>query len=111
MQASDEDENDLVELKLEHLAKLKVSDFRAYLADCQRSAVEKRGRGLEPATLARALSAVRVFFRFCERQNLFANWAIYNLRTPKLPRGVPKPLTVNEPERVLDNIKLVSKMT
>jgi len=97
------------ELGFDHLAKLKIADFRAYLADCQRSAVKKRRKELEPATLALAMSAVRVFFRYCKREDLFTNSAIYNLRTPKLPHGIPKPLTVNEMMRLLENIKLVSK--
>ena len=111
LQVSDEDNKDIDELKLDHLAKLKIADFRAYLADRQRCAVNKSGKQLEPATLARALSAVRVYFRFCERQNIFSNWAIYNLRTPKLPHGVPKPLTVSESEKALGKINSVSKIT
>lgn len=86
-----------------NLGALKALDFRAYLA-------RRRGDGLGPASLARALSAVRGFFRFCERQGFFDNAAIHGLRTPKLPHGIPKPLEVNEAVTVLDEISSLSKV-
>ncbi|MFP6749105.1 MAG: tyrosine recombinase XerC [Alphaproteobacteria bacterium] len=87
---------------LDDLADLRALDFRAYLA-------RRRGDGLGPASLARALSAVRGFFRFCERQGLVANAAIHDLRTPKRPHGVPKPLTVNEAATALAEVTIVSE--
>ncbi len=86
---------------LEDLAGLRTLDFRAYLA--RRSA-----DGLGPASLARSLSAVRGFFRFCERQELFKNPAIHSLGTPKRPHGVPKPLTVNEAATALAEVTILS---
>ena len=86
---------------LDDLAALRSLDFRAYLA-------RRRNDGLAPASLARALSVVRGFFRFCERQGLLANAAIHNLRTPKQPHGVPKPLTVNEAAAALDAVAMLS---
>ncbi|MBT4046251.1 MAG: tyrosine recombinase XerC [Rhodospirillaceae bacterium] len=83
------------------LGSLKALDFRAYLA-------RRRGDGLGPASLARALSAVRGFFRFCERQGFFANAAIHGLRTPKQPHGVPKPLEVNEAVVAVNEIAALS---
>ncbi len=66
LQASDEDEKDIVELKLEHLAKLKNCRFSSILCGLPafRFFFKKRGKELEPATLARAMSAVRFFFGF-----------------------------------------------
>ena len=86
---------------LDDLAGLKALDFRAYLA-------RRRGDGLGPASLARGLSAVRSFFRFCERQGLAANAAIHGLRTPKQPHGVPKPLTVNEAVAAVEDVAILS---
>ncbi|MBT3534566.1 MAG: tyrosine recombinase XerC [Rhodospirillaceae bacterium] len=87
---------------LDDLAGLKALDFRAYLA-------RRRNDGLGPASLARALSAVRGFFRFAERQGLFKNPAIHGMRTPKQPHGVPKPLTVNEAATALADVTMVSE--
>jgi integrase/recombinase XerC len=86
---------------LEDLAGLHALDFRAYLA-------RRLNDGLGPASLARGLSAVRGFFRFCEREELFRNAAIHGLRTPKQPHGVPKPLTVREAATALAEITTVS---
>ncbi|MAG96444.1 MAG: recombinase XerC, partial [Rhodospirillaceae bacterium] len=51
------------------LAALKVADFRAYLA-------RRRTDGLESASLARELSALRNLFRHFERTGLLHNAAI-----------------------------------
>ncbi len=71
---------------------LTASDFRAFLA-------KRRTSGAESRTLARQLSALRMFFRFAERRGLFKNAAISGVRSPKLPHSVPKPLT---PEKALE---------
>lgn len=60
-------------------------DIRAWLA---RRALS----GLSKTSTARALSAVRGLFRHLDRQGVLKNAAITAVRTPKLPRSVPKPL-------------------
>jgi len=79
------------------LAALRQSDFRAWLA--------ARGvRGLKRSSTARALSAVRGFFGFLERRGWGANVALGALRTPKLPKSVPKALSVDEAREVVEGI-------
>jgi integrase/recombinase XerC len=68
---------------------LRPADFRAYLA---RRAQER----VERSSLARALSVLRGFMRFLQRRGLASTTALAALRSPKLPRGIPKPLTVKE---------------
>ncbi|HVZ03024.1 MAG TPA: tyrosine recombinase XerC [Dongiaceae bacterium] len=73
------------------------NDFRAWMSD--------RGqRGIEAASTARALSAVKNFARFLAKRGLAQNGAIAGLRNPKLPRSVPKPLNAAEAEDALDAI-------
>ena len=86
---------------LDELGALGAPEFRGYLA-------QRKGAGRGPASLARGLSAVRGFFRFCERQDLLANAAIHGLRTPKQPHGVPKPLTVNEAVGAVEDVAMLS---
>lgn len=66
--------------------RLRAADYRAWLAH--------RAARLERTSLARGLSVIRGFVRFLERRDLAASPALAALRAPKLPRGVPKPLSV-----------------
>ena len=80
---------------LADLATLAAADFRAYLA-------RRSGERLAKSSTARGLSSLRNFFRFLERRGLAANAAIGAVRTPKLPRGVPKPLSERDAKDTLD---------
>ncbi len=68
---------------------LRPADFRAYLA---RRAADRVDR----SSLARALSVLRGFVRFLHRRRLASTTALAALRSPKLPHGVPKPLTIDD---------------
>ncbi|MGH6892257.1 MAG: tyrosine recombinase XerC, partial [Dongiaceae bacterium] len=72
-------------------------DFRAWMA-------ARQADGIEARSLARALSALKNLFRFLNRRGLAANGAIATLRAPKLPRAVPKPLTVGEALETVDAV-------
>jgi integrase/recombinase XerC len=79
------------------LAALARTDFRAWLA--ARSATE-----LQPSSTARALSVVRNFFRFLARHGRVNNAVLSTVRTPRLPRAVPKALTVGEAAEAVDAV-------
>ena len=68
------------------LSRLAPADYRAWLA-------RRTGEGIERSSVARGLSVVRGFVRFLERRGLATSPALAVLRSPKLPHGVPKPLT------------------
>ena len=74
---------------LRDLELLTTADFRAYLA-------ERSSRQMERTSTARAMATVRSFFRFLERRDLARNAAVFAIRTPKLPKAVPKPLSESE---------------
>jgi len=79
---------------LRDLADLRSTDFRGYLA--------KRGAdGLSRTSTARAVSTLRGFYRFLERRGLAANSAIGALRTPKVPKSVPKALSQEDAKDVV----------
>jgi integrase/recombinase XerC len=82
---------------LSELKALGAADFRAYLA-------ARAGQGLARSSTARAMSTLRSFFRHLERAGLFANAAIGAVRTPKLPRAVPKPLSEAEAREALSAV-------
>jgi integrase/recombinase XerC len=72
---------------LTELMALKPADFRAWLAG-------RAGDGLKRTSIARALSVVRRFYAWAEKNGRGVNQAVRLVRTPKLPHAVPKPLSV-----------------
>jgi integrase/recombinase XerC len=73
------------------------ADFRAWLA-------RRMADGYRRTSTARALSVVRNFFRWCERNGLLHNHALGAVRTAKAPRAVPRPLTRGQALAALDTV-------
>lgn len=69
------------------LAALAPADFRAWLA-------RRAGDDLKRSSSARALSVLRGFFRFLDRNGFVQNAALAAVKTPKLAKSVPKALSV-----------------
>ena len=82
-------------LKLDALAELRPRDFRAYLAD-------RAARGLRASSNNRALSVLRGFFRWLQRNGIAENAALSTLRGPKNERPLPKALTGAEAAVVME---------
>ena len=68
---------------------LEVADFRAWLA-------ERHRRGLARSSTARALAAVRGFFRHADRRHGLHNPALSALRMPPPKRPLPRPLAPDQ---------------
>ena len=84
------------EIKLEHLAELKPTDFRAYMAH------RRRGEdGLSSASLARNLSSLRSFFRYIARRWDIKVDAIDLIRPPRVGKRLPKPISVSASKDLL----------
>ena len=79
---------------LDDLGRLAPADFRAYLA-------ARASRGAAASATARAMSVLRGFFRYLDRAGLVRNAAIGAVRSPRLPRAVPRPLSTGEAGSVL----------
>jgi integrase/recombinase XerD len=71
------------------------------LPDLQSFLSHLEGQGVGPRSRARKLSAVRQFFRFLLREGLAANNPLEWLDSPKLPKGLPKVLGLEEVDRLL----------
>ena len=82
---------------LASLADLRPADFRAWLA-------AQAARGVSRSTSARGLSVVRGFYRWLAKAGLVDNPAVAALKTPRVPRPVPKALTVEEARDLLDSV-------
>ena len=81
------------------LEKLRPADFRAWLT-------KRAMNDFERSSTARALSALRSLFQHLDRTGLVHNAALGAVKSPKLPRAVPKPLTERETFDLLDNAEL-----
>jgi len=77
------------------LARLEVRDVRAFMA-------ARRAEGISSRSLMRALAAARSFARFLERNGKGKVGALAAVRSPKIPRTLPKPLEVAAAKRVTD---------
>jgi integrase/recombinase XerC len=77
------------------LAALVPADFRAFLAS-------RAYASIKHSSSARALSVLRGFFRFLDRRGFAKNAALAAIRSPKLPKALPKALTVDETSAALD---------
>ena len=69
------------------LSQITVTDMRAWMA-------HERDRGLSARSLARALSAVKTFFRWLAEREGFDPTAVLSARTPKYQRKLPRPLAI-----------------
>jgi len=66
--------------------------------------LEKK-RGLEVSSVARALVAVRMFYRFLAGEGLASDAAVATIEAPKIWKKLPDFLTVQEVARLLDEPK------
>ena len=86
---------------MKHLLALQARDVRAFLA-------ARRSEGVGSRSLARSLSALRMFYRFLERRGYGKNDAIRAVSLPKLPHSVPKPLTAPKATALIDGADIAS---
>ncbi len=77
------------------LQALTPADFRAFLA-------ARAGARIMRSSSARTMSVLRGFFRFLDRRDLVKNAALIAVRTPKLPKSLPRALTVAEAQDALE---------
>ena len=86
----------LLELHKEPLAKLEAVQVR-------RAVAVLHSKGLSPRTLALILSAWRGWFRWLARHRGFRANPVLGIRAPKAARPLPKALTVEATQRLLDS--------
>jgi integrase/recombinase XerC len=80
---------------LADIARLDARRVRAFMA-C------RRRTGFTGRSLARTMSALRVFFRWLEAQEIAGNRSVLQVALPKVPHGIPKPLTVEKAAAVVE---------
>jgi integrase/recombinase XerC len=77
------------------LAKLSPADIRAFIT-------ARRSEGLGAGGVQRALAAIRSFYKFLAREGILENAAARSIRTPRVRRALPRPLSVDDAQRAID---------
>ncbi len=80
---------------------LSLRDFRSWLA-------ARVGASLSATSNARALSTVRSFYRYLEKQTGHSNPAPFHVRSPKLPKALPKALAMDDSLHSVETIGSLS---
>lgn len=80
---------------LNDLADTDLRDFRAWMS-------RKMMDGAAAASRARSLSGVKNFLSWLDKQGIMHNPAVKNIRSPKLPHKLPRPLSYRQAVSVID---------
>lgn len=86
---------------LEDLDRLSTRDFRGYLA-------RQNAEGLERTSTARAMSTLKTFFKYLVREGRIENTVIQTVRIPKVPKSIPKALSIEDALTALDVVEELS---
>ena len=86
---------------LEDLDRLSTRDFRGYLA-------HQNAEGLERTSTARAMSTLKTFFKYLVREGRIENTVIQTVRIPKVPKSIPKALSIQDALTALDVVEELS---
>lgn len=84
------------------LARVGVTDMRAWMA-------HERGRGVSARSLARALSAVKSFYRWLSAREGFEPTAVLSTRAPKFHKKLPRPLDEDAARAMIETVELQSQ--
>jgi integrase/recombinase XerC len=68
----------------------------------KRFAMQLHGQGLAPRSLARTLSAWRAYFRWLAKRGVVEVNPCDGLKAPKRPKGLPKALSIDQSQALLD---------
>ncbi len=87
------------EAHVDDLVKLTPSDVRAWLA------YRRANYDLQATSISRALSAVRAFYKFLDRQLNKPNARIQMVKAPKRPQRLPRPVSQEAAQNLLQEVQ------
>jgi integrase/recombinase XerC len=86
---------------LSALSKITIGDMRAWMAN-------SRSTDVGPRSLARKLSAVKVFYRWLAAREGFEPTAVLLTRSPKFTKKLPRPLAVDAAHDMIETVEMQS---
>lgn len=84
-------------ISINELSATSITDFRGWLS-------HQAMGGASNGTRARALSSIKNFLHWMDKQGIAHNAAIQIVRSPKLPHKLPRPLEETQTFRLLDDM-------
>lgn len=91
-----------IEPTLENLAKLKHSDFRAWLSF-------KKDKNYESTSISRSLSAIKSFYKFLAKNKNISNPIINIIKNPKTKKSLPRSIEKINIDKIMDCINDMHK--
>jgi integrase/recombinase XerC len=73
---------------LKEIENIEISDFRSFLT-------HRRNSEISSNSIARNISALKSFFRFLIRNDKIKESSVFNLKSPKLKKSLPRPINVD----------------
>jgi integrase/recombinase XerC len=74
---------------LNNVQNLKIQDFRRYIS-------HKKQNNIKPSSISRCISAIKAFYKMLKKYEICNNDEILKFTSPKLPKTLPKALTIEE---------------
>ena len=92
---------------LNDLSEVSLRDFRSWMS--KKAMGGPNGKGAGNASRARSLSGIKSLFTWLDKQGIMHNAAIMNVRSPKLPHKIPRPVHENQARNILESADLLTK--
>ena len=73
---------------LKEIESIKISEFRSFLT-------YRRNSEISSNSIARNISALKSFFRFLIKNNKIKESSVFNLKSPKLKKSLPRPINAD----------------
>ncbi|MCE2716673.1 MAG: tyrosine recombinase XerC [Pseudomonadota bacterium] len=89
------------QLNLENFKSLKSQDIRAWL-------LFRRKKGINTRSSARGLAGLKNFSEFLLEQNILNDHAFFHVRSPKLQKTLPRPISIDQALLITDTIHNMS---
>ncbi|SMO93404.1 tyrosine recombinase XerC [Ruegeria faecimaris] len=83
------------------IARITISDMRAWMAD-------QRASGVGSRSLARKLSAVKTFYRWLSEREGFEPTAVLSTRAPKFTQKLPRPMAEDAARAMIETVEMQS---
>jgi integrase/recombinase XerC len=83
------------DVNLKNLENFQAADFRSWLSHMNEKKMAK-------TSIARALSVVRTFYKYLDREGILHNPIIQNIRAPKIPKSIPRGLSQSQATDLLE---------